>query len=216
MEQSHLQPPESEQLSVTPDLLIVLGKNIGVRSSPEDIRNHPDHLSNESRMSVVAAGLLYEPGIQLLFSGGHTAGEDVPTEAEAMRDFLFTHFPDIPEEAVLLENNSIDTASNAEEVISMLTRPGSKHYQHINLLTVGYHLPGAQKIFDNFGVPIEQGVASETVISKLSADQEAFVEQWSHSRKVKLEKAKEAFRGLLLTVDPDGKMLRQITQKSRR
>lgn len=207
--------PESQ--SQTPDLLIVLGKNIGIRSSPDDIRSRPDHLSNESRMSVVAAGLLYQPGMHFAFSGGHTAGAKTPSEAAAMRDYFAYQFPYVPQQAIMLEEASIDTASNAEEIIKLLSACPEKRYEHIGLLTVGYHMSRANNIFKSVGLPIEQSFISENIIVERGIDQNArgFVERWSQSRKVKVEKAKESIGRLILKADSDGRLLGQVKKRSR-
>jgi uncharacterized SAM-binding protein YcdF (DUF218 family) len=207
-----------EQQLADPDLLIVLGKNIGLRSTPDDIRGREDYLSDESRMTTIAAGLLYRPGMQIIFSGGHTAGGEAPAEAAAMRAFFFTHFPDIPRQAVSVEEASIDTLGNASEVMDMLLSRPNKRYQHIGLLSVGYHLPRSSEVFKHTGIPVEQTFASEEIIKERADDPKAkaFVERWGRSRKVQAEKLKEGVGRLILKADPDGQLLRQIAKKSRR
>jgi uncharacterized SAM-binding protein YcdF (DUF218 family) len=127
----------------SPALLIVLGKNIGVDSSPEDIRRDNYHLSRESRLNALAAGNLYRPGMKILFS---TGGEGVPAESSAMRDYLLSRFPDIPEEAIDLEDRSIDTAGNAEEVSKILRNEGELP-ESIGLFNSWLSCAGRQKAF---------------------------------------------------------------------
>lgn len=100
------------------DALIVLGKNIGVGWNREKIRKTPHFLSDRSELSVFATGFLFDTGNfkQIIFSGGKTAGADYPSEAKAMKDFLLKEFPEIPEEKIILEENSFDTIENAIEV----------------------------------------------------------------------------------------------------
>lgn len=50
-----------------PEILVVLGKNIGV-------------------------GQLYQKGMKIIFSTGKTAGGDLPSEAESMKRYFQIHF----------------------------------------------------------------------------------------------------------------------------
>lgn len=197
-----------------PELLIVLGKNIGVGSTPADIRRSQWHLSAESRMNVIAAGQLYEPGMHILFSGGQTAGNDVPAESHAMRSYLGQLFPGVPGRDVLVEDRSYDTAGNAEEVAKMLaTLP----YRCIGLLSVGYHVDNAATLFRRHGVPIDKRYASDEIMGRRSPHHEAYAEAWTDLKRIRQERKKEMVRTLLLhTIDPRGKMLQRIAQRSRR
>jgi uncharacterized SAM-binding protein YcdF (DUF218 family) len=198
----------------SPALLIVLGKNIGVDSSPEDIRRDNYHLSRESRLNALAAGNLYRPGMKILFSTGETAGEGVPAESSAMRDYLLSRFPDIPEEAIDLEDRSIDTAGNAEEVSRILRNEGELP-DSIGLLTVGYHVPAAKKLFESYHVPVDQTFAAEEVLEARGSAYKEYIDAWRQTDRIKKEYTKEKIRNWLLHLDPKGKVLRQITQRSR-
>jgi uncharacterized SAM-binding protein YcdF (DUF218 family) len=212
--------PEVSQISPensipSPDLLIVLGKNIGVGSSPDDIRHDKYHLSRESRLNVLAAGSLYRPGMKILFSTGETAGEGVPAESDAMRSYLMSRFPEIPEEDIELEDNSIDTAGNAEEVASQLEENGEMP-ENIGLLTVGYHVPAAEKLFKRYGVPVTQTFSAEEVLKNRGQSFKQYAEAWEQTDRIKNEYKKEKFRNWLLHIDRKGKLLRLITQRSRK
>lgn len=203
-----------EQVATPPDLLIVLGKNIGVDSTVADIQANQWHLSVESRLNVLAVGELYQPGMHILFSGGKTAGKDTPAEAEAMRSYFQRFSPEVPEEAVLTEEVSIDTASNADEVSKQLV---GASYKHIALLSVSYHVQNAATLFKRYGVDIETTFASDEVIKNRSPHHEAYAVAWSSLGRVRSERKKEAGRKVLLnTVDRKGKLLQEITKRSRR
>lgn len=208
-------PRTPEQTLPEPDLLIVLGRNIATGYSPERIRSEPDHLSNESRMNAAAAGVLYRPGMKILFSGGRTAGEDLPSEAEAMREYMLERFPDVPEDDILLDNEAVDTAGNAEGAAEILSA-NPESYRRVGLLGVGYHVPNARRIFERYGIKVERQFASEDVIGGISREQEDYVDRWSRQRRIRAERGKEMIRSLILEVDPDGRMLRKITQRSRK
>lgn len=198
-------------------LLVVLGKNIGVGSSPEDIRQDPDHLSDESRMTVQAAGILYGASagnMDLLFSGGHTAGETVPTEAEAMQSYFRLQYPEVPETSLSTEDESIDTRTNAIEVAKILAV--GPNYDRIDLLSVFYHVSNAATLFRRLDVPIDRTYASDEIVGERSGEDRAFVHDWYGSERIAKEIQKERVRSVLLnTIDRRGRLLHAVTQRSR-
>lgn len=201
--------------SAAPELLIVLGKNIGVGSTPEDIRHKPRHLSQESRMNVLAAGELWTPDTDLLFSSGQTAGQGTLSEAGAMKDYLAMRHPEIPEERVFTEERSIDTAGNADEVAKLLAQK-EKSYGRVGLVTVGYHLKNAARLFQNYGVQINDKYPAEVVVRTIHPVLNRYVMLWSASDKVAAEYRRERIRAMMLSIDKRGKLLRQITTRNRR
>ena len=210
--------PTRENSPHTPDAIIVLGKNIGVGSTQEDIQADNFNLSRESRMNALAAGMLWRPGMDIIFSTGQTAPGTL-SEAEAMRRYMQIHFKDkdgksvIPEKNIILEETSIDTAGNAEEVALLLK---DKSYQHVGLVSVGYHVKNAANLFRRYGVAIEQDFAAENIVLTRSNLHQALIKAWEKSDKVKTEEKKEKVRALLLrTVDRRGKLLRLVTQRTR-
>ena len=102
-----------------PTAVVALGKNW---------KRSPFGPSLESRMNALAAAHLVSTGAGdlLIFSGGRTAGPDRPSEARAMYAYMRRFFSEeqIPEEAVILEETSIDTAANAEHVHDILRHHG--------------------------------------------------------------------------------------------
>lgn len=193
--------------------LVLLGKNIGIGSSPRTIRKDNFHLSNETRLNVLAGGMLYQPDRVIICSSGETSGP--PSEAQAMKRYLQAHFPDIPEKGIILEEhkNSIDTAGNAEEVAKIVREQG---YKPIILVTVGYHLANAATLFERYGILIEQRVAAEDVVRGRSLRHMHFLDAWEKTARIKLEKKKEAFRKKLLVIDRKGRFLRLFTQITRK
>jgi uncharacterized SAM-binding protein YcdF (DUF218 family) len=152
---------------------------------------------------------------EILFSTGETAGEGVPAESDAMRSYLMSRFPEIPEEDIELEDNSIDTAGNAEEVASQLEENGEMP-ENIGLLTVGYHVPAAEKLFKRYGVPVTQTFSAEEVLKNRGQSFKQYAEAWEQTDRIKNEYKKEKFRNWLLHIDRKGKLLRLITQRSRK
>jgi uncharacterized SAM-binding protein YcdF (DUF218 family) len=194
-------------------VLVVLGKNMGIGSGPRAIRKDNFHLSDESRINVLAGGMLYQPGMVIICSSGETSGP--PSEARAMKRYLQAHFPEIAEEYIILEEheNSIDTAGNAEEVAKIVATKG---YKGIVLITVGYHLNNAATLFERYGVTVEQKCIAEDVVQKRSSRHERYLKHWEETGRIKLEKQKEIIRKMLLCVDRKGTLLQLITQVTRK
>ncbi|HXE10422.1 MAG TPA: YdcF family protein [Verrucomicrobiae bacterium] len=131
-------------------------------------------LSIESQINAEAAGLLYERGAGdvIIFSGGHTAGPEYPSEARAMLDSMRGHKrfsgSQVPEEAIRLEEDSSSTAGNLAEVHARLEEFG---VDNVVLLTVGYHLPRTIMQARQEGLPVRGFARSDYVIRGLHADQ---------------------------------------------
>ena len=195
------------------DLLIVLGKNLGIGSTPEDMRRRHDHLSRESRINALAAGELWTPGTDILFSGGHTAGPSTPSEAGAMRDYFMSLYPKVPGTHLLTEENSIDTAGNAEEIAKILAE---RRYKRIGLITVGYHLDNAATLLRNYGVSLTDTYASEEAMRARSNHHDSYSRKWAETERVRKEYRKEAVRKKLLVVDRKGRAVHLIAGLTRK
>lgn len=169
------------------DLLVVLGKQIGIRSTMDDIRKSPDHLSDASCINVLAAGILYEdhPKTHILFSGNTKA-----LFPQAAASFLFKHFPNIPSQAVLPPHeDSRDTQSSAEN-IAKIVRAGD--FAGTALVTVGYHAERAADEFDRSGVQLEAVVAAEDIVKNDGTHSEFMAAYEGLGWIIEAEKIKEA------------------------
>lgn len=215
--------PTHENSPHTPDAIIVLGKNIGVDSTHDDIRRDNFNLSQDSRISAIAAGMLAEkyPGVDIIFSTGATT-KGLPSEARSMKKYMDAHIRDVMDQTVVgtnqvgLEERSKDTAGNAREVAEILKNRKDKVYQNIGLVSVGYHVGNAATYFRNYGVPIDMEIASEEILAARSPRHARFVEAWREKDRVQGEIKKEAIRTKLQSsIDRKGHLLRFITFFSR-
>ena len=147
------------------DALIVLGRNFLPGFKRKEIEAQRHHLSPDSRINVLAAGLLYKAGFadKIIFSTGHTAGEDLPSEAQAMKSHLLRIFPSIPEEAIILEEISLDTQENAKEVKKIIDK---YKFENVGLLTVRSHLKRAIRLFEKAGLTASPFASEETLKDK--------------------------------------------------
>lgn len=158
------------------DAVVALGKNWRLPVGTD--KTHPKgggprvNLSIESKITTLAAAELYLSGRanKIIFSTGKTAGKDAqgndyPTEAEAMYEFMRRSVSEeaIPDSDVILETTSFDTAGNAEEVKKILDRENIG--KNIAVLTIGYHSFRAGKLFENYGLKTKV-LRSEDVLGK--------------------------------------------------
>lgn len=198
-------------------ILVVLGKNWENHTQSDE---RAVTLSIDSQISALAAGWKFvkEKFDYLIFSTGKTAGEDWPSEAQAMKDFLLKNLPKekyfLPEEKIILEEISFDTAGNAEEVGKIFVDRDWSN-QEITLMTVGYHLPRARKLFFNFGAAFTYEANSYEEMAKMGCVYASLANKRKFSFGVKLEKIKEAFLLFFLIFDYHGKMIRKLAKKVR-
>lgn len=182
------------------------------------------YLSIESKLTALAAAHMYvsgETGL-IIFSTGATAGKDpltgkpFPTEADMMRSFVRRFYSEdqIPDSAMLVENNSFDTAGNAEEIKKKFIEP--MNIQDAAVLTVGFHLPRSMRLFRSYGMDIREGLSSEEILISQGSDHlnryiEAYHQTERYKDLVKLEKKVELFS----RIDRKGKIVRFVTTRSR-
>ena len=175
-------------------------------------------ISLESALNVIAAGKLYNRGLteRIIFSTGHTAGDDLPSEAEAMRYLLKEIYPEIPDSAIILEERSKDTSGNAEEVNKIIRL---NNFKPVGLVDVGFHLKNAVTLFRRYGVEIADVhcFASEKMVATRAKDPNLFPDKYNNHPIVKKEKLKETIRIILLnTIDRNGKLLRKVAKLTRK
>lgn len=121
-------------------------------------------LTLDSKIRVLAAGLIASEGMvsELILSGGKTAGQENPSEAELMKKFLLEKYPDLANFTLHLEDSSIDTLENAKAIAEMVQDKGE---EPILLITNEYHMLRASRIFKNQGLNINE-IPAELVVPK--------------------------------------------------
>ncbi len=186
--------------------IVVLGKGI------EALSNDKVELRVESKLTTLAALVLLrnEVGDKIIFSGGRTKGKAKDSEAKAMLDYLKNYDPKFKNEDVILEEISIDTAGNAYEVKKLIGE-GSK----IILLTTSYHLTRAKQIFKNYGLDVSKSYASENILEQESPKFDSILNKYGFRRRLWEFIWEAVCYILVMTIDPKGKLLRQITSRRR-
>ncbi|HSX52839.1 MAG TPA: YdcF family protein [Patescibacteria group bacterium] len=142
--------------------ILALGKNweLPIPQDPANIQ-----LSIESEITAEAAGILFTNGIGdlIIFSGGHTAGSNYPSEASKMAESMYLHFTtsDVPVDKIVLEEDSHDTLGNLENVKECIPE---LDIDEIILVTVGYHLPRTKRLARIAGLPVRKAFKSDYIV----------------------------------------------------
>lgn len=195
------------------DAVIVLGKNWReypkTNTRPDDLK-----LSIESKMSAIAGAEMIRAGLadKIILSTGKTAGQEFPSEAEAMRDYIVKKYENISTKDILIETQSKDTHGNAEEVLKIIQEHNLKT---LALLTVGFHLERAEQIFNNHNIDTFP-FPSEDFLLQRSSHYQKFVTDFQKSSHIQVEQIKEWILRHFLILDPKGKIISEIAKTIRK
>ena len=210
----------SERLSKAPyDALVGHGYNITLRSKQEVI-NDSDHLSYESKIIGIAIGLLLSENFaeHLVLSTGPTIKGI--SESLHMKEFILRQFPHLSKFPIILEEESIDTAGNAEKSTKIVRGLGARD---VAIISLRDHIINAAKLYHRNGLTIaESGIIGaenviyERLLRKSKEDAEIFRRGFIAHQFLYGGKHKELARSVLLaTIDKDGQKLNRITQITR-
>ena len=176
--------------------LIVLGKNKGMfTGDAKRFGKTNDVLSMESKMAAVAAGWLYLNSKgqmkEIIFSGGKTSGQELNSEAQSMANYLRRIYPQIPETALALEENSLDTASNSKDLQKLL-EPVIKESptKKVGLLTTSAHKNRASEHMHETGLEFDN-FEIEKILAQISGHHQNFLKQRANSPFTGLDDIKE-------------------------
>jgi uncharacterized SAM-binding protein YcdF (DUF218 family) len=173
--------------------------------------NNQKELTIESKITALFASILLKQkiGQKIIFSGGFTKGKESKSEASKMYEFVLNYIQ-IPQNDIYLEENSIDTAGNASEVKKYLDKNST-----VYLVSFGYHLKRAKRLFENYGIKVSGIFASEKILSKSLLVHKKLVKEFGFKRKaIKLIK-EIIFLTLVYSIDSKGKILRIISSRTR-
>lgn len=189
---------------------IALGKNWRPKKKWSKKLEPWMQLSLESKLTAQAASLLYLQGeiSRIIFSTGQTAGPDWPSEATAMAEYA-QYIMSVPAKAIVVEEVSLDTPGNAEEVRNMTN-------QAEFLISIGSHLKRSDSYFKQCGIKVKRLVASEQVVATRSKYHYRLVHRYLFSsRRIKELGTEFALRALRL-IDPSGSLPRKLAKKIRK
>ena len=192
------------------DLIVALGKNWREYPKEGDKRIV---LSLESKLISLALFELMNKGAakRAIISAGKTAGQNWPSEGKRMLDYVLHHGYEGSVKDIFLEDESIDTAENAEKT-KRIIRPYEKN---IGLLSISFHFPRAERIFRSYGVEAN-AIYAEDVLRGLNAHTDKLLREYKNSGRYLFEKVKEILiLNPISIVDRRGKALRYVTSRIR-
>lgn len=218
MEGLRYSPEEDEgnELGEIPDhydAAVVQGGGWRERFDSEAEEGKTPHLSLEAKMRVMACGILASNDKikQAIFSGGHTLGEKLPSEAEVMKKYFQTTFPELKDFPILLEDDSYDTSENAIFTKDILN---SHDINTAFTITSDFHIKRAQKLFSEFGIKTYP-LSAEGLVKQRSLHHKEFIEKYLGSKRhLKKELLEYLFRSAMI-VDRKQRILRKIAHKTR-
>jgi uncharacterized SAM-binding protein YcdF (DUF218 family) len=148
LEWQYLPDPELQSYATRADAIVVLGGGTLGQGYP---RLYSE--VNEAGDRLLYAARLYRNGVapRIVLSGGSArlVGEPTITDAESMADVLID--VGIPEEVLVLEGTSRNTAENARETQRILEEQG---LERIVLVTSALHMPRAVSVFRKLGLDV--------------------------------------------------------------
>ncbi|MBI5803420.1 YdcF family protein [Candidatus Pacearchaeota archaeon] len=190
------------------DSLIVLGKNWEKDDSSESGYKP----SIATHVLALAAAELYKAGHikKIILSGGDTLCIQ-KSEAEAMKEIIQENYK-IPDPAFLLEEESLDTIENAKFSKKILQE---NNLSNPLILTTGYQLARAKEIFHKTFKKDIPAIAGEEILLKYNTKYKKLLDEFKSSDFVKLDSSREPFANVLLEIDPNGKIEKQISHTFR-
>jgi len=203
-----------ERLTQSFPVLLVLGGGFKKAESIQ-LQVEPG-LSRESRMRVLAAGEMFKAGIigNIILTGGKTAGGNNPSEAEAMKLYLQSKYPQILDEHITLEDSSLETSENMGNMKEILE---NKEFDEAIILTSETHLKRAEQLAQENHLNIIAGATAEDqIISRSPRHYERFVENYTASSGYKISQIKEFILRSLLIIDRGGSIPRFIAHQTRK
>ncbi len=117
-------------------------------------------LTAESKIAALAGGLVLEEGLvkYLIFTGGKTSGENFPSEARLMKDYLSKKVPSVDAGRIILEEKAMNTIQQAKFTKKILQERNAldrnplkrflnPSYKHL-LITPEYQAERARLLFN--------------------------------------------------------------------
>ncbi len=173
----------------TADAIVVLGGATEPALAPRpwvEVREQGDR--------ILYAAHLYSQkrAPKLILSGGRISwrgGSSDPSEADDMKEFATAMA--VPDSAIILEGESLNTRQNAVNIQKILT---AQSLQSVLLVTSAIHMPRAVAIFNKIGIQVIPAPTDYLVPSELN------------------QSLKATWQGQLLTLLPEAESVSRFTQ----
>jgi len=171
--------------------IVALGKQYGVDSNHDDILASPDHLSEDSRITVRGVGytclsaMARGQELRVLFTGNKKA-----LFTGAALEFMAREFPEVPEDWYdKPDEGSVTTEDSARRVPAILRAEG---HSSSAIETVSFHAKrSAEKFAKADRGLISCVVATDFIVAEHSPKEAEYIEDWTNSSRVKKERTKE-------------------------
>jgi uncharacterized SAM-binding protein YcdF (DUF218 family) len=172
----------------------------------------PGSLNLESKIRALAAGELASEGDvkKLIFTGG-VIQKGSPTIASAMREYMLAKYPDLADFPIELEEQSIDTIEDAENVAAMLREQGS---ESAVVLTSESHLPRSLEAFGRNGIAVD-GLVAELLASERSPHHLELMDKYRKSLRSRKDIAVETILRGISRTELGRKLLNEQAHRSR-
>lgn len=123
-------------------------------------------IGHETQLRAIEAAKLWQqhPQSMIIFSGGRPAGSGTPSEAEVMGDCAQRAPWNVSADSILLENDSIDTASNIRNV-ALLMSQRELPLDHV-LLVAGGNLMRASAYCRAYGMNVTPVMVGTLSVSR--------------------------------------------------
>lgn len=192
-----------------PSTALVMGGNWENPRSEDNLL-----LSNESRMRVLALGVLASNELvdAAIFTAGLTHGSPATPESSVQRSYLLEQFPRLSPIRLLEEDLGHTTRMDAIYTAELIAQEGSTG--PFTLITSQAFLKRQTKVFEREGFDIEP-VAAEPLVASLSDEYRACVRRYVRSpRNLKIHISEAILRGLGV-IDPESKITEWLATRSR-
>lgn len=193
-------PVEKEKRKPPFDAVIILGAGIEDPFWQRYNETHPENpiseedreknrgwmLGPDARMRTIAAAEMYLQGLttRIIFTGGRTARQRGIAESEAEKMRAYAAYllqrngikPEEIEDAIILEDKATNTIENIANVCGIIDA-NPEGYEHLAILTNGYHLDRAQALIRKFNLEA-QGFRAEDLLAERSPKYQRVMERF--------------------------------------
>ncbi len=176
-------------------------------------------LSLESRLTAFQAGVQYkialvtDPNSILILSGGRTNTNIVDSEASAMLQYLKHMNLVTGEERILLEESSLNTPENSDNVHELLVKNNIDIDSELTIVSSPFHVPRALQAFrKRFTNAALLGIASTTPIAD-NHHRNAYAKKKQLSRDWYIKTTIDTLLRLIGTFDTNDNIVRFLTRQ---
>jgi len=146
-----------------------------------------------SKINCIVGAEMYLSGRarKIILGTGKTAGEEWPSEASAMRDYMLKKYgEEIREEDILIQEKSLESYGELNEDYKLARENG---LEKLAVITLNSQLPKSRKILGN---KVDY-ISSEEEIKKTHPRYERLLRNYQNSWAYKYEMGKESFLSVL-------------------